>query len=69
VKIHGYQCDECGVQKQQSNHWVIARTIDRSLAFTPWDEHTATSPAAIHLCGSGCAAKVLSKVVHEWSSR
>ena len=64
MKIHVYQCDECGVQKKESNHWVLAFVnTERALNFWPWSDDV---PDAIHLCGEGCAAKVLSKQVASW---
>lgn len=62
MKIASYKCDECGVQKQESNHWVIC--LHRNwLEFWPWSEEMAIKSGFLHLCGEGCAAKVLSKQI------
>jgi hypothetical protein len=65
MKIQAYQCDECGVQKKESNHWVLAfvSTVG-GLNFWPWSD--ISDSRAIHLCGEGCAAKVLSKQIASW---
>jgi hypothetical protein len=65
MKIAGYTCDECGVQKQQSNHWLIG-LAKQWMEFWPWDEVMASRPEYLHLCGEGCAAKVLSKQIASW---
>lgn len=62
-----YNCDECGVQKMESNHWVLFFEANKQLTIVPWQDNLATGAYAVHLCGAGCAAKVLSKQVHEWS--
>lgn len=64
MKIQVYQCDECGVQKKESNHWVIAFVSTDRANFYPWAE--GAHPDVLHLCGEGCAAKVLSKQVASW---
>jgi hypothetical protein len=66
MKIQGYQCDECGVQKKESNHWVIAYNYVPAMIFQPWDNEQADKEGVLTLCGEGCAAKVLSKQIASW---
>ena len=67
MRVQSYQCDECGVHKKESNHWVLAEIDGISMRMTPWDEFIATAPhPPLHLCGEGCAAKVLSKQIASW---
>jgi hypothetical protein len=65
--LRSYQCDECSVTKQESNHWVLIFPRDRQLNIVPWQDNLASGAYAVHLCGAGCAAKILSKQIHEWS--
>lgn len=65
MKIQAYQCDECGVQKKESNHWVLC-LAKRWIELWPWDEVMAVRPEYLHLCGEGCAGKVQSRVIASW---
>lgn len=70
MKIQSYQCDECGVVKQKSNHWVVgyASGAAGAIYFWPWSEDAA-SGEAIHLCGAGCAGKVLDRQIAKWKEK
>lgn len=66
-----YKCDECGVQKQESNHWVLAFSLSGigvHVVFQPWDDKDADEDGVLTLCGEGCAAKVLSKEISKWKA-
>lgn len=74
MKVQIYQCDECGVQKQESNHWVVGFIWppgSAPISFLPWPDAgpQGNSPNVIHLCGEGCAAKVLSKQIAKWKEK
>jgi hypothetical protein len=56
----------CGVQKKNSNHWVLARFTPPGIDFMPWDSNLARSSDVITLCGEGCAAALLSRSLGEW---
>jgi hypothetical protein len=56
----------CGVQKNTSNHWVLARVTQRGINFMPWDSDLARKSDVIVLCGEGCAASLLSRSLGEW---
>jgi hypothetical protein len=56
----------CGVQKQTSNHWVLARIRPEGISFMPWDTELAFDKDIIVLCGEGCAAALLSRYMGEW---
>lgn len=56
-----YICDQCGKQKETSNHWWIAIISNSKIAFFPWITGFAVDSKATHLCGEGCAAKLMSQ--------
>jgi hypothetical protein len=63
-----FTCDECGVEKKETNHWVIGFIGEPpdSVTFVAWSARRAEVKEAIHLCGEGCAGKVLSKAIAGW---
>jgi hypothetical protein len=67
MTFSGYKCDECEVMKQVSNHWVIGLISGNEILFYPWNDVAADAPQRLHICGPGCAAKVLSKAIEGWS--
>lgn len=67
AQVKSYQCDECSVTKQESNHWVLIYAHDRQMNIVPWQDNLARDHRVLHLCGAGCAAKILSKQIHDWS--
>lgn len=70
ARFSGIRCDGCEVEKKESNHWALAKAVDdggsKSLCFWAWDDGIAATPGILHICGAGCANKVLSKVFHAW---
>ena len=56
----------CGVQKKTSNHWILATYTPGDLRFAPWDDKRALRDNVIVLCGEGCAAALLSRLLGEW---
>jgi hypothetical protein len=53
-------CDVCGKHKEVSNHWWVVFQVS-GLELWPWREDLAQHSEAKHLCGEGCAAKLMSK--------
>ena len=61
-------CDICGVQKQESNHWIMWFQSDGpGLAFSVWDSESCRDVG--HLCGETCAGKMLAKSITEWREK
>ena len=56
----------CGVQKRNTNHWILAKVNSTSIQFLPWDWDLARGDDVIVLCGEGCAAALLSRSLGEW---
>ena len=56
----------CGVQKKNSNHWLIATHTPGNLRFASWDPNLALQSDVIVLCGEACAAALLSRSLGEW---
>lgn len=62
-----YVCDSCGTPRTPSNHWLMANIKYTRIEVMPWEEGTAaTDETILHLCGEGCAAKILSRQVSTW---
>jgi hypothetical protein len=61
-------CDICGVQKQESNHWIMWFQSDGTdIGFAAWvlEEYRNLG----HLCGETCAGKMLAKSITEWREK
>ena len=58
----------CGVQKKDTNHWVLARYTPPGIDFMPWDSNLARSSDIITLCGERCATALLSRSLGEWKN-
>ncbi len=56
----------CGRQKQESNHWILARFNFYGVHFMPWNWDLALCNDVIVLCGEGCATALLSRSLGEW---
>jgi len=57
-------CDVCGIERGPSNHWILYIIAPAgNIIFSAWD---ASYRITGHLCGSGCAAKLLSQKIEEW---
>jgi hypothetical protein len=60
-----YNCDICGVERREANHWFVACREGDGLMFFQWDvaerERQLDRADAFHLCGQVCAHKMLDK--------
>lgn len=54
-------CDICGSQKRQSNHWFVASEESGELRISGWKSLHLVSSEAKHLCGEACAHKLISQ--------
>jgi hypothetical protein len=67
MKSETYTCDECGKQKQESNHWWILSQVARAqlgpcFSLLPMNLiGRVESGISEHLCSESCAIKALSK--------
>jgi len=61
MKVETYKCDQCGKQKQDSNHWFVLSENSQAFIVYPWDAKCADRADAKHLCSEGCSSKVLSR--------
>jgi hypothetical protein len=63
MKSTRFDCDMCGDTKRPSNGWWVAMVgpVDDRLKIGPWNSLTATEEGAVHLCGAGCAHKLLDR--------
>jgi hypothetical protein len=73
AEVKSYKCDECGVQKMESNHWVIGLLYPMGsksiVQLGCWDAKMAEWKGAIHLCGEGCTAKIVSRQIQAWRAQ
>jgi len=64
-----YACSECGAERRQANHWFVYRRSELGLDFHKWEwmarENMLEDQDLGHLCGQGCAHKVLDKFMAE----
>lgn len=67
--ISAYVCDVCGVQRGPSNHWLVCDRDPLSFIISPWNEYVAGSATTKHICGTGCALKLLSSTIDSWDNR
>jgi hypothetical protein len=67
MKIETYQCELCPAVKQQSNHWLLALVYGAAVHFYPWDADVPDRDELKHICGQGCAAKLLSQTIEAWA--
>lgn len=65
-------CDECGVEKKETNHWYLVLDDfgkDKNLsllgcpgiAIVPWNDGLAKSLGLKHICGQNCATAIFSR--------
>lgn len=73
AQTSNYTCDVCGVTRGPENHWLISTSNEFGITVYPWasmlalTDHAAIDPKDIkHLCGQGCASKLLSQTVEGW---
>ena len=67
MRAEVYICDICSVRKEESNHWLFVVADFEGIRFYPWINADADEPELKHLCGIGCANKLLSQTVEGWS--
>jgi hypothetical protein len=60
MKVETYKCDQCGKQKQDSNHWFMLDIGIVGFHLFIWDNANADIAGYKHLCSQGCASKILS---------
>ncbi len=54
-------CNICGTQKQQTNHWFLAREESGELHISGWNPSHLLTAKTKHLCGVTCAHKLISQ--------
>ena len=55
-----YNCDVCGAEKREVNHWWRGYEFGDGFAIAPWDsprEDIFDCVEELHFCGSGCGLK------------
>jgi len=58
-QIAKFNCDMCGTEKKESNHWFLGQVFtfeqDKSaVSICQWSDGLAMSPDSVHLCGEKC---------------
>ena len=60
-KVNTIACGECGTQKRETNHWLVAirRIGYEGVIFEPADAVDDEAPECVYeyLCGHGCAQR------------
>lgn len=64
-----YNCNICGVERKEANHWFVATKDRGRFSIEAWDvaerENRLDNEDAIHLCGQVCAHKLLDRFLAE----
>ena len=64
AEIKTYACDECRVQKKETNHWweVFRLPDTQGIAIFPFDGESFEGWVKVaDLCGANCVAQYMSK--------
>jgi hypothetical protein len=66
-----YNCDICGAQRKEANHWFVAVTSSARVLFTTWTSAERNdrfdSDNVKYLCGQSCAHKLLDQFLQSSS--
>ena len=58
-----FNCDQCGAERKEANHWFVVRMTALGLYFNTWawaeQEGLLEDSLTTHLCGQQCAHKLL----------
>jgi len=58
-----YNCEVCGAERKEANHWFVFTRTAVGLHFRTWNwavrEDALDDDDQGHLCGQGCAHKLL----------
>ena len=66
-----YNCDICGAQRKEANHWFVAFNAIKEISFGTWAQADCDGllhdEGAIYLCGQACAHKQLDQFLQSTS--
>lgn len=56
AKVNTYCCDQCGKQKQSTNHWWIVFTdrLSGGIVISRWSDAGRDEHDPQHFCGQAC---------------
>ena len=65
-----YNCDGCGTEKKESNHWIVARMTNVGVEFHTWawavrEGQLEEDEKLRHLCGRKCAHLLLNEFLEK----
>lgn len=60
AKLVSFKCDQCGRQKEESNHWFVFSADQDALHIYRFNTNSMLSPGVKHICGEACLAKTMS---------
>jgi hypothetical protein len=66
VRVDAFKCDQCGVLRGPSNHWLMSASATGGITFKPWEDHETGDTRLKHICGVSCAATLLSQTLDGW---
>jgi endogenous inhibitor of DNA gyrase (YacG/DUF329 family) len=70
AKVETFKCDQCGKQKQETNHWfVITPGLTAALILRTWNTADITAHGVRHLCGQQCVVAELNQWMNDQSAK
>lgn len=58
-----FSCDICGVDRRETNHWYWVLAKSDAITFRRWSANVPRT--AKHVCGEGCAHRLLDQFVSQ----
>jgi hypothetical protein len=66
-----YNCDICGAQRKEANHWFVVYPVGEGITFLDWKRAIRSGRLDItgvsFICGQACAHKLLDQFLNPTS--
>lgn len=57
--VNTFQCDGCGIQKGETNHWFRWKERPNQFGVGAWDASPEPTSDEKHLCSDACVVKAV----------
>lgn len=63
MRTERFTCDQCGIEKGETNHWFILFAGANGFEMRPWPDRMegAYKTSWRHICGQNCASILLAR--------